>query len=79
MIGRLARALLPLACFLAVGSLLMVIATRSGTAEHVVSILSLVLGLVVVGACVVALRLTIPRDNNEPFPSPSHNAQRSTK
>lgn len=80
MIERACQILLTLGCFLTVGSLLMVVATQPDTAERVVSIFSLILGVVAVSIAVVAVRITIHRrDGSGPLLSPYNNTRRSSK
>ncbi|MFC7374920.1 hypothetical protein ACFQS2_10130 [Brachybacterium sp. GCM10030267] len=65
MIDTAARALLSLGCFVAVGSALMIPGTSAGTAERIVSIIALLLGIGIVIASVAAQRISTRRRHRE--------------
>ncbi|MGH8791547.1 MAG: hypothetical protein ACRDXX_02755 [Stackebrandtia sp.] len=56
MLDAFARAVLPLALFIVAGSLLMLLATKDGTAERAITIFALIAGLLAAGTSVLLLR-----------------------
>lgn len=65
MIDIASRALLSLGCFVGVGSALMLPGTAAGSAERIVSIFALLLGLGIVVGSVVARRISIRRRHRD--------------
>ncbi|WP_114856189.1 hypothetical protein [Brachybacterium sp. YJGR34] len=65
MIDAASRALLSLGCFVGVGAALMLPLTEAGTAERVVSLLALLLGLGIIAGSVAARLLSTRRRHRD--------------